>query len=101
MATQEVGGVGTALLFENQQVRVWEMDLAPGESTALHHHEHDYVLVIVQGDKIAAVPAPGTDGETQVAEITPPLVVQIPKGGTETATNVGNERYYELIIELL
>ena len=29
---RELGGVGTKVLFENENVRVWEMDLAPGES---------------------------------------------------------------------
>ena len=34
--------VGTKLIFENEQVRVWEFTLQPGESTGSHHHELDY-----------------------------------------------------------
>lgn len=37
--------VGTQLLFENERVRVWDLRLAPGESTGLHRHEHDYLYI--------------------------------------------------------
>ena len=39
--------VGTRLLFENQRVRVWDLRLAPGESTGLHRHETDYFYVVI------------------------------------------------------
>lgn len=38
---RELGGVGTKVLFENDNVRVWELDLAPGESSDIHQHDHD------------------------------------------------------------
>jgi beta-alanine degradation protein BauB len=41
----ELGNIGTELLFENQKIRVWQMLLAPGESSPLHRHLHDYVWV--------------------------------------------------------
>ena len=36
--------VGTVKLFENEQVRVWDMCVEPGASTGFHRHEHDYVF---------------------------------------------------------
>lgn len=57
----EMAEVGTALLFENDRVKVWEMDLEPGEDSGLHHHGHDYVLVVIDGDRIAGVPADDGD----------------------------------------
>lgn len=101
---RQLGGVGTQVLFENEYVRVWEMDLAPGESSDVHRHDHDYILVILEGDRIAALPEPDTGGdhaEYFEAEIDPPMVVEMKKGGIETAKNVGQKRYYELLIELL
>src|SRR5262245_47626320 len=40
-----LGDVATRLLYENERVRIWEMDLAPGARSATHRHEVDYVLV--------------------------------------------------------
>jgi predicted metal-dependent enzyme (double-stranded beta helix superfamily) len=101
---RELGGVGTKVLFENENVRVWEMDLAPGESSAIHRHDHDYILVILEGDKIAAIPEPDTEGDHDEyfeADVQTPTVVQLKKGGVETAKNIGEQRYYELLIEIL
>ena len=101
---RELGDVGTKLLFENDAVRVWEMDLAPGESSAVHKHDHDYILVILEGDKIAAIPEPDTAGnhnEYFEADVQTPMVVEMKKGGIETAKNIGQQRYYELLIEIL
>ena len=39
--------VGTRLLFENERVRVWDLQLAPGESTGVHRHERDYLYVVI------------------------------------------------------
>jgi len=102
-AERTLGGVGTKVLFENEYCRVWEMDLAPGEASDVHRHDHDYVLVILDGDKIAAIPEPDSAAHHEYfeAEVQPPLVVELEKGGIETAKNVGEKRYYELLIEFL
>ena len=34
----EYGPVATRMIFDNDDVRVWEMDLAPGAVCGLHHH---------------------------------------------------------------
>ena len=36
--------VGTVKLFENEQIRVWDMCVEPGASTGFHRHKHDYVF---------------------------------------------------------
>ena len=33
------GPKGTRILFENDQVRVWEIELAPGQTLPMHHHD--------------------------------------------------------------
>ena len=100
---RELGGVGTKVLFENNKVRVWEMDLAPGESGDVHRHDHPYVLVILDGDRIAAIPEPDSPvhGEYLEADVNAPMLVEMPQGGIETAKNIGEKRYYELLIEIL
>ena len=47
------GPIATHLRFENEHMRVWEMDLAPGQMCGLHRHTLDYVLYIIEGGRIA------------------------------------------------
>ena len=95
------GGVGGQVLFEDERVRIWELVLEPGEASALHLHEHDYYLVIMQGDLVAGVVPEETGGESFVGRVpTNGNTVAIPKGGLEWAYNVGQETYREVIIEL-
>lgn len=39
--------VGTALRFENDHVRVWEIRLEPGERGAFHIHDQTYLWTVV------------------------------------------------------
>lgn len=101
--TRALGDVATRLLFENDRVRVWEMDLAPGARSATHRHELDYVLVQIDGDRIAAEPEPDSGGHFKSyieAAVAPGKTRFIARGGIETAINVGERRYREILIEL-
>jgi quercetin dioxygenase-like cupin family protein len=39
--------VGTRLLLENDRVRIWDLDLAPGERVPFHCHATPYFFVCV------------------------------------------------------
>ena len=96
-----MGGVGTRVLFEDDNVRIWEMKLEPGEASDLHHHEHDYYLAIFSGDMVAGIPPKDFPMEPFVGVIPPGgNTVGVPKGGTEWALNVGEKTYHEILIEL-
>jgi hypothetical protein len=98
-----LGGVGTKVLMENDRVRVWEMRLEPGEDSAVHRHDLDYILVQIDGDRIAGVPEPDSAGEYNEyieADVTPGNFIYIDRGGIEIARNVGKKPYYEILIEL-
>ena len=100
---RELGPVGTKVVFENERVRVWVLKLAPGERSAVHRHDLDYLLIQIAGDRIAVEPEPDAEGPHQEyleAEVIPGVVVHLPKGGVETAVNVGAEPYYEVLVEL-
>jgi hypothetical protein len=97
------GGVGTKIVFENERVRVWTLKLEPGEDSPLHRHELDHLLIQIGGDRIAVVPEPDTQSpyrETFAADVIPGMVTYVPRGGVETARNVGAAKYHEVIIEL-
>jgi hypothetical protein len=40
--------VGTRLWFQNDRVKVWEVDLAPGERGPFHAHTHRYLWTVVE-----------------------------------------------------
>jgi predicted metal-dependent enzyme (double-stranded beta helix superfamily) len=104
MADRKLGDVATRMLFENDRVRVWEMDLAPGESSSVHEHALDYVLVQLEGDKIAGIFEPDTHGAyppgTVEGDVAPGNAIFIERGGIETAKNTGSKRYREILVEL-
>lgn len=103
MAERTMGDVATKMLFENDRVRVWEMRLDPGESSAVHRHDLDYVLVQIEGDRVKGVFEPDSAGEYSgevEADVVPGNTLFISKGGVETAVNSGTKPYYEILIEL-
>ena len=96
-----LGNVGNTILFEDDDVRIWEMKLGPGEHSDLHHHEHDYYLVIDSGDLVAGIPPKDSPMDFFVGKVPPQgNTVRVPKGGTEWALNVGKKTYHEILIEL-
>ena len=103
MGDRVLGDVGTRLLFENDRVRAWELRLAPGEDSAAHRHDLDHLLIQLSGDRVAVIPEPDTEGPYKdylEAEVIPGMTVFVPRGGVETARNVGSQPYREIIIEL-
>lgn len=52
--------VGSKLLFENEQVKVWDLQLQPGENLGTHRHENDYVLIFAGDSTIRGTNADGS-----------------------------------------
>ncbi len=48
----EMGGVGTEKVFENDKVIVWNFELAPGAVTPMHRHRHDYMWYAISGSSL-------------------------------------------------
>ena len=69
--------VGTRLLFENERVRVWDLQLEPGEATGLHAHHSDYLYVVIGNGQLQRRDADGSlgpvkemaDGDVVFAEV--------------------------------
>ena len=53
--------IGDKILFENDRVRVWELTLEPGEESHEHQHLNDYLMICIEGDKVAGSAVPGQD----------------------------------------
>ncbi len=92
--------IGTRLLFENDRVRVWDLALAPGESTGMHRHENDYLYVVIGGGKLQGVSSDGVkreardmvDGQVQWRDVDGEDVHE--------AINVGDGPWRNIIVEL-
>jgi hypothetical protein len=42
-----LGPIATAIVYEDEHVRIWTHQLDPGVAGPPHRHEHDYVIVDV------------------------------------------------------
>jgi quercetin dioxygenase-like cupin family protein len=92
-----LGDVANRLLFENEVVRVWEMDLAPGERSDRHRHDLPYLLCVLEGTRIDA----DIEGRGVVEiPVRQGSVFFVPPGETETAINASGVRFREILIEL-
>ncbi|HYA36058.1 MAG TPA: hypothetical protein VEF03_10580, partial [Candidatus Binataceae bacterium] len=94
---RELGPVATRVLFENDDVKVWEMDLKPGEVCGLHRHTMDYVLFILEGANLG-VESPGS--KPFRFDVTARATYFVPSGGVESAHNVGDTRFFEALFEI-
>ena len=99
------GPIGTRVLLDNDRVRVWELRLDPGDSSDLHHHALDYLMVQIEGDKVAARFEPDSEGTFAGAEylegpVSPGTAIFASAGGRETAINVGEQTFREIIVEV-
>jgi beta-alanine degradation protein BauB len=95
--SEPLGDVATRVLFENAWVKVWEMTLAPGETSALHRHDRPYLMCVVQGTRIDATIV--DKGDLQIP-VQPGSVLFVPPGDTERAINRTEVPFREILIEL-
>jgi quercetin dioxygenase-like cupin family protein len=95
---QDVVQVGTELVYSDDRVRVWTLQLEPGEETSIHQHPCDYVFVVTAQGKTETVTVdgdidPGDDhlGKAVYHHVGPPHLLR----------NVGTTSYSNIIVELL
>lgn len=93
--------VGSKLLFENDQVRVWDLRLEPGESTGLHRHTTDFLYVVIGDGSLQRLDAEGgsqparqmADGDVHFRRVAGEDVHE--------AVNVGTTPWRNIVVELL
>jgi len=89
--------VGTRLVFENDQVKVWEFTLAPGEAIGSHTHERDYFFYPIEGGTLEVQRA---NGRIDRVTLQAGQVYYRKAGDTHGARNIGGSRYHEVLVEL-
>ena len=92
--------VGTKLLFENDRVRVWDLRLAPGESTGLHRHTTDYLYVVIGDGKLQGSAADGVKRPVQEMSDGDVVFRNIDGEDVHKAVNVGDRPWRNIVVEL-
>ena len=93
-----LGQVGTRVLMENDRVRVWELALAPGESSDWHLHENDYITVAVEGEGLRLEFG---DGKSSWEPQEPGKLQWHGEHAVHRVVNTTGTRYKNVLIELL
>jgi hypothetical protein len=103
-APQRMAPIATRVLYEDQELRIWDQVVEPGGILRPHKHENDYVLVDIKGESLSVDFLPGNEGEFD-GHIDLPIrrgnALLIKKGGVETAKNDTDEAARYILVELL
>jgi quercetin dioxygenase-like cupin family protein len=91
------GPIGTEVLFENDQVRVWDMKVPAGGKKAWHHHTLDYVIINITGGKIELE---NVQGHTIVADDKVGGIIWRTAGEKHELRNLSGELYQNILVEL-
>jgi beta-alanine degradation protein BauB len=84
------------LLLENDQVRVMEIRLKPGEKAPMHNHPNSHVVYVVKDARFKlAFP----DGKSSEFELKAGQTLWM-EPGPHSAENIGNSDGHNLVVEL-
>lgn len=90
--------IGTDLIYEDERIRVWRIELAPGQVADYHTHELDYTTVVVDGD---VVERPNGDGSTDRIPVAPGQLMRWYDGTQRHALrNAGQKPFRNVIVEI-
>ena len=90
--------IGTALVFEDEHVRVWRIVLEPGEEAAFHTHYLDYTSVSIEGDQIERI---NEDGTVDRITVVPGSFTRWHQSTRRHGLrNVGSRRFANVIVEV-
>lgn len=103
MPTPPSDNVGSTVMFENDRVRVWDMQIAPNDSLDKHIHRLDYFFIIESGGLIRFAdpdnPSDYRDVQFRDGQVT---FVPVPEQGKvdNQLTNIGTKHHRCYVVEL-
>ena len=92
-----MGEVATDVLFENGKVKIWKLEIAPGDASDWHLHSMDYITVGVAGEHLTRELE---DGSTEVVTFEPGRWTYHAGPEIHRVVNSSNVRWENLLIEL-
>ncbi|WP_434739562.1 hypothetical protein [Micromonospora sp. SH-82] len=94
-----LGEIGQRVLLANSRVRVWEVDLAPGETQPWHLHHNPYVVLCVQSSDCRMDWLDGSPPRFITEQVG--NAIYRPVSPVHMLTNHGDRRYRNRLIEVL
>ena len=94
---EPLGNPANHFLFENDRVKVWHLELAPGESSDWHVHDMDYLTVVIEPGLLTRETE---DGATEDLDLQLGGVNYTAGHGAHRVTNSGSTKYKNALIEI-
>jgi hypothetical protein len=93
-----INPIGTDLIFEDDQVRIWQIVLEPGQEAPVHTHHLDYTTITIEASTVERL---NGDGSIDRSVGTPGKVSRWYRSTrTHGLRNVGTTRFRNVIVEL-
>jgi quercetin dioxygenase-like cupin family protein len=94
-----LGPIGTKVLFENEHIRVWSVELPPKGHQPLHEHELPYLVVPVSEGKALWRWEDGR--EREIVDVPGRVVYRDASGGPHELFNLEeNTRMHSILVEI-
>jgi quercetin dioxygenase-like cupin family protein len=91
------GPIGTEVIFENDDVRVWDMRIGPRGKKAWHHHTMDYIIISVTGGKAEIE---NVEGKSYLVDDRAGGVIWQDAGQKHELRNLTDAPYQNILVEL-
>jgi quercetin dioxygenase-like cupin family protein len=90
--------IGTSLVYEDEAVRIWRIDLEPGAEAPWHTHKLDYTTVVIEG---GVVERENDDGTVDRFDLEPGDLMRGREGTIRhMVRNVGATKFANVIVEV-
>jgi hypothetical protein len=93
-----LGPIGTKVLFENEHIRVWSVELPPKGHQPLHEHYLPYLIVPVSEGK--AVMRWEDGREREIVDVLGKVTYREQGGGPHELFNLEDSKFHSILVEI-
>ena len=93
-----LGPIGTKVLFENEHIRVWSVELPGKGHQPLHEHDHPYLIVPVSEGKALMRWEDGR--EREIVDVLGNVVYREASGGPHELFNLEDTKFHSILVEI-
>jgi uncharacterized RmlC-like cupin family protein len=93
-----LGPIGTKVLFENEHIRVWAIELPPQGHQPLHEHYHPYLIVPISDGKSVMRWEDGR--ERHLCDVPGDVKYREASGGPHELFNLEDKQFHSILVEI-
>ena len=93
-----LGPIGTKVLFENEHIRVWSVELEPKGRQPLHEHQHPYLIVATGAGKALMRWEDGR--EREIVDELGKVTYREASGGPHELFNLEDTKFHSILVEI-